>query len=95
MYKARGFNIDIFHEDNKFNLNALIEHIRPAGLNICAKGENIPIIKSSIQTSNQGAQCATHSVPYKRCMNIMTSSLVEFIIYSRNSFPQRVASARD
>ena len=38
MYKARGFNIDVFHRYNKFNLNVLRDHTRPESLNICEKG---------------------------------------------------------
>ena len=38
MYMAGGFNVDFFHGDNEFNLNAVREHIRPASLNIFAKG---------------------------------------------------------
>ena len=37
MYKSRGFSIYIFHRENQFNLNFLINHIRPESLNIYAK----------------------------------------------------------
>ena len=29
MYKSRGFNINVYHGENEFNVNALKEHIRP------------------------------------------------------------------
>ena len=35
MYKAIGFNLDMFHIDNKFTLNDLREHIRTFSLSIC------------------------------------------------------------
>ena len=89
MYNARGFNMKIFHQDNKFNLNALRYHIRPAILNIYAKSWHIPIINRSIQTIKQGERYTKHSVPYKRYTMIITRSRVECIIHSRNSFPQK------
>ena len=46
---------EIFYQDNKFNLNALRYHIRPASLNIHAKLRHIRIINRSIQTIKQGA----------------------------------------
>ena len=54
MYKARGLNMDVFHGGNEFNLNYLIENIRPSSLNICAKGQHITIINWSIQHTRQG-----------------------------------------
>ena len=89
MYKSIGFNIDVFHRYNKFNLNSLIDHTRPASLNICEKLLYIPIIKNSIQTTNQVTRCTTNYVPYKRYTNIMIRLLVELIIHSRKSFPQK------
>ena len=50
IYKARGFNIDVYHGDNELNINTLRQHIRPESLNICAQGRQIPIIKISIKT---------------------------------------------
>ena len=88
MYKSRGFNINVYHGDNEFNINYLGENTRPSNLNIYAQGINIPTIKKSIQTINQGARCTTNSVPYKKYTRLMTISLVEFIINSRRSFPQ-------
>ena len=89
MYKARGFNIDVFHGDKDFNLNALKEHIRSASLNICAKGKHISIFESSIQTINEGERCTTHSVTYNIYTNLMKFSLVECIVHSSNSFPHQ------
>ena len=37
MYNTRGFKIDMFHIDNKFNLDLLREDMRPESLNIYAK----------------------------------------------------------
>ena len=88
MYKARGFNINVIHRYNTFNINYLIDHIRTVILNLCAKGQHIPSIESSIQTINQGSRCTTHSMPYNRYANLMTSYLVECIIHS---FPQKVS----
>ena len=59
MYNVRGFNIDVLHRDNKFNLNALREHIRPESLNICAKGRHTPIIDRPIKKSRKES-AATH-----------------------------------
>ena len=89
MDKVRGFNIDVFHGYNEFNLNALRENTRPASLNIYAKGRQIHIIKRYIKTIKQVARCTTHYVPYKRYKNLMARSLVGCIIHSRNSFPQK------
>ena len=89
MYKSRDFNIDFSHGDNKFNLNYLINHMSTARLNICSKGQYIPIVERSIQTIKQGARCTTHSVPYKRYMKLIIRSLLECITHSRNSFPHK------
>ena len=94
MYNTRGFSIDILHRNNKFNLNALREHIRPESLNICEKGKHITIIEKYMQTINQGVRCATHSVTYKRYTKLRTRSLVEFVIHSRNSFPQKFSISK-
>ena len=37
MYKSIGFNIDVYHINNSFNINSLRDHIRPASLNIFSK----------------------------------------------------------
>ena len=37
MYRERGFNIDVYHGINEFNINDFKERIRPASLNIYAK----------------------------------------------------------
>ena len=37
-YKARGFNINVYHRDNELNINSLREHIMPKVLNIFKKG---------------------------------------------------------
>ena len=71
MYKAIGFNIDVYNRDNKFNLNSFRDHIRPESFNIFEKGQHIPIIKRSIQTIEQGYLCTTHYVPYKRYTSII------------------------
>ena len=89
MYKAREFNIAVSRGENRFNLNALREHTSSARLNICAKGRNITIIKSSMKTTKQVARCNTHSVTYKKYTKLMTRLLVEYITQSRKSFPQK------
>ena len=86
MYKARGFNINIYHRDIKFSINSLRQHIRQESLIICEKRKQITIIEISIQTTKQGAHCITPSVPYKRYTVLITSSLLECIIHSRNCF---------
>ena len=77
IYKASGLNMDVYHEDNEFNINPFREHIRPEILNICAKGRHIPSIDKSIQTIKQGARCTKHPFPYKRYTRLMDISLVE------------------
>ena len=89
MYKTRGFNIDVLHGDKKFNLNALRDHIRPAGLNICENGQKSPIIERSIKTTEQGVRCTTHYVTYKIYTNLIKSSIFKGIMHSRNSFTQK------
>ena len=89
MYKVRGFNINICHGDNKFNINALRDHIRSASLNIFAQGRHITIIKRYIKTTNKWYHCTTHYVPYKRYTRLTTRSLLECIVHSRNSFPKK------
>ena len=90
MYKERGFNIDIYHGDNEFNINDLKECIRPASLNIYAKEQHITIIEIKIQAIKQGERFDIHSVPYKRYTRLIKISLVECIIHSRKYFPQNV-----
>ena len=89
MYKSRGLNIDVYHKYNEFNINDLREHIRPASLNICTKRRHINISEIFIQTINKGSHCTTHYVPYKSYTIVMTGSLVECIIHSRDSFPNK------
>ena len=84
MYKARDLSIYVFRGDNKFNLNALRDPIRPESLNIYAKGQHITIIERSIKTINRGARCSSKSVTYKRHTKLTTRSLLEYIIKSRN-----------
>ena len=76
MDKARGSKIDISHVENKFNQNALRDHIMTESLNIYEKGLHIPIIKRSLQNTKQIARFTTHSMPYKSYTKIMTISLV-------------------
>ena len=94
MYKARGFNIAVYNRNNKFNINAWKEHIRPENLNICAKWQHIPIIDRYIQNIKKVARCTIKSVPYKKCTRIMTISLEDCIIHSRNYFPQKVSISK-
>ena len=89
MYKPRGFNIDLYHRDNKFNMNDLRYHIRQSILNICTKRLHIPILKRFVQTINKGARCTTHSVQYKSYTILMTRSLMGYIIHSRRSLPHK------
>ena len=37
LYKASGFNMDVYLKDIEFNINALREHTMPEIFNICAK----------------------------------------------------------
>ena len=76
MDKARGSRIDISHGDNKFNRNALRDHIMTASLNIYEEGLHITIIKRSIQNIKQLAHFTKHSMTYKSYTKIMTMSLV-------------------
>ena len=59
----------------------------PENLKIYAKGGHIPIIDRSVQTTNKGECCTKHYVTYNRNTKLVTRSLVEYIIHSRNSFP--------
>ena len=89
MYKEIGFNINVYHRYNKFKINSIRDQIRPASLNICAKLQHITIMEISIKTINQVGRCTIHSVTYNMYTRLMTRSLLEYIIHSRNSFPQK------
>ena len=89
MYTARGFNINVHHWSNKFNINSLWEHIRLASFDVCTRGRHIPSIKLYIKTTKKEVLCTTHSVSYKIYTKIMTISLLSCIILSRNYFPQK------
>ena len=56
IYTESGFNINIYHRDNEFDINDLREHIRPESLNICARICQIPIIERYIETINKGVR---------------------------------------
>ena len=86
MYKSRGFNVNVYHRENEFNINDLREHIRPESLNIYAQVQHIPIIEKFIQTTKQGVRCTTHYMIYKIYTRLITRSLVECIIHSENIF---------
>ena len=49
VYKARGFNTNVYHWYNKLNIYALRYHIMPSSWNICAKGRHTPIIKNPLK----------------------------------------------
>ena len=87
MHKSIGFNINVYHRDNKFNINDLREHIRPSSLNLFEKGLHITINEISTTTINQVAHCTTHYITYKRYTRLMIIQLVECIRNSRNYFP--------
>ena len=89
MYKERLFNINLYHGENEFNINALLDHIRGAILNICAKGQKNHIIDKSIQTTKKGEHYITHSLSYKMYTILMTISLMVIIIQPGNYFTRK------
>ena len=74
---------------SKWKYNYFREYIRPSSLKICTKGRHNPIIERSIHTMKQGARCTAYYVPYKRYTRLVTISLVELMIHSRNYFTQK------
>jgi len=80
LYEARGFNIDVYHGDNEFDINSVKEHVKPAKMHICAKEEHIHVIKHSTRTVKERARCNCHALPYKCYPRIMVDYLVKYVV---------------
>ena len=89
MYTARGFRINTIHGDNEFNVDDIIEEMRPIRMQFCARNEHIGVAERSIRTIKERARSICHSLPFKRFTKLMTTALVESAVYWLNSFPSR------
>jgi hypothetical protein len=87
IYNSRGFNIDVFHGDNEFNIKALKAHLEPATMHTCAKDEHIHVIERSTRTVKERSRATCHSLPFKRYPRIMIISLIENVTKWLNAFP--------
>ena len=87
IYESRGFDIDIVHGDNEFNIKALKEHLEPTKMHTCAKDEHIHVIERSTRTVKERSRSTCHSLPYKRYPRMMVISLIENVSKWLNAFP--------
>ena len=89
IYKKQGLNITNIHGDGEFNMEELRSSIRPIRLHISAPQEHVPEVEKSIKTIKERCRCATHAVPYKQYMKLMTISLIESMNDWLNLFPSK------
>ena len=50
MYKQRGFIIQTIHGDNEFDVEVIIEAMRPTIMRICGHDKHIGVAERSIRT---------------------------------------------
>ena len=89
MYRARGFEINFIHSDNKFHIQDLETEIAPSSLEMYAPEEHVPNIEQSIRTTKEKCRALTHSVLYSRYTKLMTVALIENATHWLNAFPNK------
>ena len=75
MHWNNTINTD-FHGDNEFNIQYLIDYLRPLTIHTYTKDEHVGFIEKEISTVKK-KQLMCHALTYKKYTRIMTQSLVE------------------
>ena len=89
MYTTRGFSISTIHGDNEFNIDEIIEELRPIRMQFCARNEHVGVAERSIRTIKERARSICHALPFQRFTKLMTTALVETATYWLNTFPAK------
>ena len=94
LYKARGFNVNTIHGDNKFDIECLKSAITPTVTQIYGKDKHVDSVERSIQTVKDRTRSICHGLPYQYYTKLMINSLVEYTIYWINVFPSRSGASK-
>ena len=92
-YSQRGFNISSFHADNEFDMNDLRDALKPATLEIYGAEEHVGSIEREVRTVKERTRAMCHSLPYQSYPKLMTTSLVEYVIFWLNAFPSKTGAS--
>ena len=91
MYKRRGFNIKNMHGDNEFNIDEIIEEIKPTETTIYPPNEHVKEVERSIRTMKERGRCICHAIPFTMYTKLMTKHLVKTITRWLNEFPSEAS----
>ena len=87
MYSSRGFLISDIFGDNEFDMSDFKDTLLPSKLHICASGEHVPKIESTIRTMKGRTRTICHSSPINCFPKIMSRGIVATAIFWVNAFP--------
>ena len=85
LYEARGFKITQVCADSEFEMMA--DSLRPAHLDIAAKGVHVPEAERSIRLLKEDFRTTLHGLPFQHIPRLMVRSLLLSVVRLRNLFP--------
>jgi hypothetical protein len=87
LYKARGFQVDVFLADGEFE--PLRQHVHELGgvLNTTSNDEHVGDIERYIRTIKERARSTFHLTPFRKIPTVMTQHLVGGCVFWLNAFP--------
>ena len=88
-YNSRGFDVEVIHGDNEFDVKALHQKLSPTHLQIYGTNEHVGHAENGIKHVKERTRSVCHSVPYRKYTKIMVTNLIEYVISNMNDFPSK------